>query len=626
MSSKQQMKRGKTQSLYKYLPETWIDFSVRGKERKQYIAKVLRWNSEKLDGINAKRLIRTVNEAVRSFENQASTPGPIKPTIGFGAELTKDNCDVLTPKASEEERGIVAQISPLTFYCKHCYKVYQFSNEEEYMKRRVCTNPECHHAELTQFRQIYFCKCGYATDRHNPRCPEHGYQYVKWDGRFDFVCTKCKRPIPMQVKCPTCGDMLRPKVALDPAQFFVFSLSLIDLIDEKLERFISESEYGPYITFAYWLGMISKEELDEIIKNGIVSDPEAYQKVYDQFYQLMLTALKNEVAAATAAKTAADQQCGNRFNDIVTSLKGKVFTTEEDISSIAERILEYDLVTRLDDVSDLACAVDVARLLNTNANPEQYAQIAERFGIKSARVCDRIPFVSCSYGYTRVESEYKEGVQLHALKEEKSGRKNVYATKLNTEGVLFEFDRKKIIQWLLVNGIISEDEAPNLDSEEEIKIWFLNNIKPSLIHPFSTIDETASKETYYVYRLIHSLSHLLIRAAADIGGLGKDSLSEYIFPGIPAVLIYCQNSQGFNLGSLFNTFEAYFDKWMNKAYSNALKCIFDPICIERQKACTGCLFVNEVSCQHFNKDLDRSLVIGHIDRETQKRTTGFWEE
>ena len=626
MSSKQQMKRGKNQSLYKYLPETWIDFSVRGKERKQYIAKVLRWNSEKLDGINAKRLIRTVNESVHSFENQASAPGPIKPTVGFGAELTKDNCDVLTPKASEEERGIVAQISPLTFYCKLCNKVYQFSSEEEYQKRRYCTNPECRHAELAQFRQIYFCKCGYATDRHNPRCPEHGYQYVKWYGNFDFICTKCKRPIPMQVKCPVCGDMLRPKVALDPAQFFVFSLSLIDLIDEKLENFISETEYGPYITFAYWLGLISKEELEEIIKNGIVSDPDAYQKVYDQMYKVMFAAFNNETAAATAAKTAADQQCGNRFNDLVNDLKAKIFTGESDLSSIAERILEYDLVTRLDDVSDLASAVNVARLLNTNANPEQYAQIAERFGIKSARVCDRIPFVSCSYGYTRVESEWKEGVQLHALKEEKNGRKNIYATKLNTEGVLFEFDRKKIIQWLLANEITNADEAPNLDSEEEIKIWFLNNIKPSLIHPFSTIDETASKETYYVYRLIHSLSHLLIRAAADTGGLGKDSLSEYIFPGVPAVLIYCQNSQGFNLGSLFNTFEAYFDKWMNKAYTSAQKCIFDPICIERQKACMGCLFVNEVSCQHFNKDLDRALVVGHVDRETQRRTIGFWEE
>lgn len=626
MSFKQQMKRGKNQSLYKYLPETWIDFSVRGKERRQYIAKVLRWNSEKLDGINAKRLIRTVNEAVRSFENQCPTPGPIKPTVGFGAELNKDNCDVLTPKALEEERGIVAQISPLTFYCKLCNKVYQFSSEEEYQNRRYCTNPECHHAELAQFRQIYFCKCGYATDKHNPRCPEHGYQYIRWYGNYDFVCIKCKRPIPMQIKCPVCGDMLRPKVALDPAQFFVFSLSLIDLIDEKLENFISETEYGPYITFAYWLGLVSKEELDEIIKNGIVSDPKAYQKVYDQMYKVMFAAFKNETAAAMAAKTAADQQCGNRFNDIVNNLKAMIITTGNDLSSIAERILEYDLVTRLDDVSDLENAVNVARLLNTNANPEQYTQIAEHFGIRSARVCDRIPFISCSYGYTRVESEWKEGVQLHALKEEKNGRKNIYATKLNTEGVLFEFDRKKIIEWLLANEIINAEEAPNLESEEEIKIWFLNNIKPSLIHPFTSIDETASKETYYVYRLVHSLSHLLIRAAADIGGLGKDSLSEYIFPGIPAALIYCQNSQGFNLGSLFNTFEAYFDKWMNKAYANAQKCIFDPICIERQKACTGCLFVNEVSCQHFNKDLDRTLVVGHVNRETQRKTTGFWEE
>lgn len=104
-------------------------------------------------------------------------------------------------------------------------------------------------------------------------------------------------------------------------------------------------------------------------------------------------------------------------------MKTRVFATGTDLSSIAERILEYDLVTRLDDVSDLESAVKVARLLNTNANPEQYAQIADRFGIRSARVCDRIPFVSCSYGYTRVESEWKDGVQLHALKEEKPGRK-----------------------------------------------------------------------------------------------------------------------------------------------------------------------------------------------------------
>ena len=126
MSTDRQMKRGKTQSLYKYLPESWIDFSVRGKERKQYIAKVERWNSEKLVGINSKRLIRTVNQEVESFNKQGLYGNPLlPPTIGFGTELNENNCDVLTPKASDEERGIVASISPLTFYCPKCKKVYQ---------------------------------------------------------------------------------------------------------------------------------------------------------------------------------------------------------------------------------------------------------------------------------------------------------------------------------------------------------------------------------------------------------------------------------------------------------------------------------------------------------------------
>ena len=626
MTSKNQMKRGKTQSLYKYLPEEWIDFAVRGKERKQYIAQVVGWNSEKLTGVNIKRIIRSVSEAVESYRAQAGAEGTIQSTVGFGFDISQSTYDVLTPKASDEERGIVARISPLTFYCKKCYKVYQFSNYDYYKNNKYCLNPNCGHSELAQFRQIYFCKCGYATDKHPAYCKEHGYKFIKWDGHFNFICTQCNKKISMQVTCPSCREILRPKNALDPAQFFVYSLSLIDLIDIKLEEFITSKEYGPYLTFAYWLGKITKDEYDNIVKKGLISDPEEYKKVFKTYYDMMFACFHDEGQAEMAAKVAADKQCGSEFQMIIDDMKGSVSSVVKDILSSAESILEYKLVTQLEDVSDLGSAINVAKLLNTNANPEKYIQVARDYGIKSACVCDKIPFISCSYGYTRVESEYKNGVQLHALKEEVSGRKNVYATKLNTEGVLFEFDRKKIIQWLISNKIIESENAPNIESEEELKLWFINNIKPSLIHPFSEINENESKETYYVYRLIHSISHLLIRAAANIGGLGKDSLSEYIFPVVPAVLIYCQNSQGFNLGSLYNTFEAYFDKWINEAFKNAHKCIFDPICVERYKACAGCLFVNEVSCQHFNKDLDRTLVIGHVDRKTQRKIYSFWEE
>lgn len=622
MSSDRQMRRGKAQSLYKYLPNSWIDFSVRGKDRKQYIARVDHWNSEKLDGINSKRLIRMVNHAVQSYAAQGTGGSSITPISGFGTELSHENCDVLTPKVSDVERGIIAKISPLTFYCKKCKKVYQFNSEETYNRNHRCKN--CH-IELTQFRQIYFCKCGYATDKH-PRCLTHNYNELYWDGEYNFSCRACKKKIPMQAICPECGATLGAKVALDPSQFFTYSLSLIDLIDEKLEQFISETGYGKYVTIAYFLGRISREQLDEVINKGITSDPEEYTREYEKNFQMFMDVFHDENTAANAAKAMTDKNCGNVYTTIIEEIKGKLYATTENIDRLAEMILEYSMVKELKDHVTLESAIAIAQLLNTNANPESFRGIAKRFGIANVRACDKIPFVSCSYGYTRVKSEYEDGVQLHAFKEEKNGRKNIYASRMDTEGVLFEFDRKAILKWLIMNEFIDSGSAPNLGSEEAVKLWFVNNIRPEEIHPFTTISEEISPETYYVYRLVHSISHLLIRAAADIGGLGKDSLSEYIFPGIPAVLIYVQNSQGFNLGSLFNTFEAYFDKWLLRADNSAQKCVFDPICIERYKACTGCLFLNEVSCQHFNKDLDRSLIIGHVDKQTKKWVSGFWEE
>lgn len=618
-----QMSRGKSQSLYKYLPDCWIDFSVRGKYRKNYIAHVTRWNSEQLTNINKKRLIRLTNQAINSFANQSAQGSKVEPTAGFGAELSLDSCDVLTPKAGGEERGVVAEISPLTFYCKQCHKVYQFRTAEDYRKNTKCR--VCKNIEITQLRQIYYCKCGWASDKHPAYCVKHGASDIYWYGKYDFVCKKCNTKIPMRKKCEVCGSMSGPHVALDPSQYFPFSFSFIDLIDEKIEDFISNTEYGAYVAVAYWTGKISREQFNDILKKGLVSDPEQYKIVYDDNYKLFEPAFGKD-GASVAAKLAADKECGNQYHDIINKLKTELTISVEEIRKFAEMIIEYDMVDSSSDISTLEDAKNVAKMLNTNANPEEFPRIADLHGITDTKVCGDIPFIACSYGFTREKSQYEDGVQLRAFKEEKAGKKNVYATKLRTEGVLFEFDRKKIVQWLLLNKYIDAESAPNIECEDEIKLWFINNVHLSAISTFSEIDIETEKSTYYVYRLIHSISHLLLKSAAELCGLNKDSLSEYIFAGLPAVMIYCQNSQGFNLGALFNVFEAYFDKWIRNAARKAQKCVFDPICIERYKSCTGCLFLNEVSCQHFNKDLDRSLIIGYVDKVSKNRNFGFWEE
>lgn len=620
------MKRGVSQSLYKYLPESWIDFSVRGEERYNYIACVTRWNSEKLDGINKRRLIRVVNQSIEAFGSVVTEGAPIENTAGYGTGLTMENCNVLNPKHDGDERGIVAEISPLTFYCPQCHRVHQYKSAETYQH-----NKKCYHCrvELKQLRQIYFCKCGFATDKHPVYCKKcKSNEHITWSGRladYNFRCTKCGEKIPMFRMCDQCGSSLTPKIALDPAQYFAYSVSLIDIIDEKVEKFISETDYGAFLTVACWLGEINREELDEVINNGITSDPEAYQKKYNESYNMFISAGLDSESAANAANAVVNKECGSKYLEIVKDLKSKIFTSPESLSKVSEAIIEYLFVKELKDSSSLEDAEDISKMLNTNANPEEFKKIAEKRAILSVQVCGNIPFVSCSYGYTREKSEPGDGVVLHAFKEEYNGIKNIYATKLNTEGVLFEFDRVKILSWLCKNNYVEHSTIPNLDDEEAVKLWFVNNVRPELIKPFSKIDP-ANAATYYVYNLIHTLSHLLIRSAASMCGLDKNSISEYILPSVPAILIYCQNSQGFNLGALFNIFEAYFDKWMNSTYTGAQKCIFDPICIERYKACTGCLFLNEVSCQHFNHDLDRTLIIGSVDRATSTRHWGFWEE
>ena len=67
------------------------------------------------------------------------------------------------------------------------------------------------------------------------------------------------------------------------------------------------------------------------------------------------------------------------------------------------------------------------------------------------QICSGVPIVFAAYGYTRKVREcQEEGVKLHGFPQEME-KKNIYATRLETEGVLFELGRYKVLNWLLEN-------------------------------------------------------------------------------------------------------------------------------------------------------------------------------
>jgi len=64
--------------------------------------------------------------------------------------------------------------------------------------------------------------------------------------------------------------------------------------------------------------------------------------------------------------------------------------------------------------------------------------------------------------------------------------------------------------------------------------------------------------------------------------------------------------------------------FLKKAFDEAKNCVFDPICTERDDtACSACLIIPEISCNHFNAELGRKYLysIDGVDNPT----VGFWE-
>ena len=622
MASDKIMHRGLQQALYKYLPENWVDFTQSGGSV-TYAVHVDNWNSVQLMGINNKRLLRVINQQINEYKTQ-NGEGSV---VGFPSVINEEFVDVLTPKVSDNIAAIQTSVKPWVFVCNKCGNVKQYYSYDEF-KRKEFDRCKCGE-HLTQLRMIRVCKCGYADGVFVPKCktPGHGTTYMKRKGSgLDFVCQKCGQRASLPHYCPECKQEIKIKPALDSSNYIPFSLSLIDLLDKQKDVFL-DSEIdgrGEQVVIAQYLRLITQDSYKSIIKNGKVTQADEFESALQAEAESLRAAGLDEATINMVIDAKRRTNPGNQIFEALSKVSnGITSVSSEGLKLIAEEILEYDELIDAKITLTLEKAEEDAELVNDGIRPD-YRSICEQLGFSNAQLCSAVPIVFSSYGYTRLE-RCGEGVKLHGFPQEMAKR-NVYATRLETEGVLFELDRAKVLNWLLENGFICQNDMPTDMSDEGIKMWFLDRIHPDLIMPFSEIDGNGSGAiTKYVYTLLHSISHALINEASEICGLDKSSLSEYILPNIPAVFIYCSNSQGFNMGALYSAFQTQLDKWLKRAFERVKKCIFDPVCINKEKACAGCLYLNEVSCRHFNKDLDRSYLCGYFDNQEQKKLKGYWE-
>jgi hypothetical protein len=240
-------------------------------------------------------------------------------------------------------------------------------------------------------------------------------------------------------------------------------------------------------------------------------------------------------------------------------------------------------------------------------------------GLAQLDLATDFPMIVATYGYTRGETTPNQ-CRLNPFPPERDhgGKLPIYVDEVQADALLISLNPERVHTWLQRNGYqpaIPNGSDPNLAR----RAYFIQLFEDV---PLRETLQGDSPEARMVFGLLHTLSHLCVRQAALLCGLDRTSLSEYLLPRTLTFAIYCNHRFGATIGALTALFEQSLAEWLN-AVRNSRRCVYDPVCRERESSCHACTHLAETSCRFFNLNLGRSFLFGGQDRLLDKNLIGY---
>lgn len=644
------MKRSKSQAIYKFLPEMWI--SDNSDERlcgRTATAKITVWNTDPMKGIHESYIESEIRRMLRLF---AAKGGDIS---SFSMQQPQA-FDIVEPACKEGIADIKGEISPLLFYCSVCHDVFEEKSPGRigpgtWICQGCSSRTGKRSYTVKQLQMIYACECGYAQPVSRPYIKGvTEFQYYPNDEPFKmkYTLNGRTRNAELKIKCPSCGTMLLADNAESGRNYKPFHLRLINLVNDRYEKFLKKEIDAQKIIVAQWFEFFTHEEYEMILNH-----------VEEAFSQSNTAAQKREEARKQAEGLVAmgiidKSELSRTINALVqnqeTGLSVEGYLAEVDelfairrkrmgeeayhawLINYAFKLVQFDTLKYPSQSITLTESIESQKELEFIEDGKEIEALHQKMGILNAQVSSEIEIINCVYGYTRRIAEPANALKRLKLsayqKTKKDHRHPVYASKLVTEGILFEIDQKRIIMWLYKKGILSEEQLPDLASPVSVKKWFVEYVHGEQISSFGKIEDRDSTEriTQQVFSLLHSMSHAFLKTAGELSGLSSNSLGEIILTETASIFIYAQNSQGIPLGALSGLFENNYAYFLKKALEENRSCIYDPVCTERDDTrCMACLLLPEISCSYFNEELGRKYLYTKEAGRTGNLEEGFWE-
>lgn len=235
-----------------------------------------------------------------------------------------------------------------------------------------------------------------------------------------------------------------------------------------------------------------------------------------------------------------------------------------------------------------------------------------------------------SFGYSRMQSNPvlhgKRGMDMPVrlrlfppVMHDTTMKHPIYVVQQANQAIYVRLDQARVLAWL---GELDCADMFTLKPGETVGAGALEIATPMNRFLEGLPKGSPAPNAYlYLYTLLHSYAHAVMKQISEYSGLDLGSLGEYVFPADLAFVIY-RNGTTMDLGNLSAM-------WRNAGQA-LLSCILDPrsaqcgtgsLCTLRGRACPDCLMVPETSCLASNKLLSRAVLrsIGGRVRQIDQR-------
>lgn len=242
--------------------------------------------------------------------------------------------------------------------------------------------------------------------------------------------------------------------------------------------------------------------------------------------------------------------------------------------------------------------------------------LLDKMGIDDMGLIREFDLCRFSFGYSRMEStpvlRDKRGMDMPVrlnlfppVRQSDSTKHPVYIVQQGNEAIYVRLTEEVVLKWL---QSLNCTDLFTLTASERIGAGLLGGAQQ--MGPFlDQLPETTTPPVYfYLYTLLHSYSHLLMKHVCEYSGLDLGSLGEYIFPADLAFVVY-RNGTTMDLGNLSalwrNTGTAMLSAMLSP---KATQCGTGSLCTHRGGACPDCIMMPETACIAGNKLLSRSVL------------------